>query len=213
MGEAADQGLAVERLELVEPASRRRSGAITSRTSYGVRGSAGHDVVEARGVLERLLDRLRRRGAPRPAAERWPTIARTRSQRVRVVVGEVVDDAGDPGVHVAAAELLGGDHLAGGRLHQRRAAEEDRALVLDDDGLVAHRRHVGAAGGARAHHRGDLRDPARRHPGLVVEDPAEVLAVGEDLVLQRQEGAAGVDEVDAGQAVLARRSPGRAGAS
>ena len=44
--------------------------------------------------------------------------------------------------------------------------------------------------------------PGRRHAGLVVEDAAEVLAVGEDLVLQRQEGAARVDEVDARQAVL-----------
>ena len=77
---------------------------------------------------------------------------RAMRERVRVVLGEVVGDAGDARVHVAAAELLGGDHLAGRRLHQRRAAEEDRALVPDDDRLVAHRRHVGAARGARAHH-------------------------------------------------------------
>ena len=44
--------------------------------------------------------------------------------------------------------------------------------------------------------------PRAGHPGLVVEDPAEVLAVGEDLVLHGQEGAAGVDQVDARQAVL-----------
>ncbi len=43
-----------------------------------------------------------------------------------------------------------------------------------------------------------------RHRRLVEEDPAEVLAVGEDLVLQRQERAAGVDEVDARQPVLQR---------
>ena len=46
--------------------------------------------------------------------------------------------------------------------------------------------------------------PGARHRRLVEEDPAEVLAVGEDLVLQRQEGAAGVDEVDARQPVLQR---------
>ena len=131
-------------------------------------------------------------------------MSRTISQRVRVVLGEVVGDAGDPGVQVAAAELLGGDDLAGGGLHQRRAAEEDRALVAHDHRLVAHRRHVGAAGGARAEHGGDLRDAARRHPCLVVEDPAEVVAVGEHLVLHRQERAAGVDEVDARQPVLER---------
>ena len=79
--------------------------------------------------------------------------------------------------------------------------------------LVAHRRHVGAAGGAGAHHHRDLRDALRRHVGLVVEDAAEVVAVREDLVLERQVGAAGIDQVDAGQAVLLRRSPAPAGAS
>ena len=105
-------------------------------------------------------------------------------------------------MHVAATEVLGGDDLAGRGLHQRRAAEEDRALVADDHRLVRHRRDVGAAGGARAHHRGDLRDPPGGQVGLVEEDPAEVLAVGEHLVLHRQEGAAGVDEVDARQPVV-----------
>ena len=119
-----------------------------------------------------------------------------------VVVGQVVGHAGRSRVDVAAAEVLGRDHLAGRRLHQRRAAEEDRALISHDDRLVAHRRDVGAAGGARPHDRGDLRDARGRHPGLVEEDAAEVLLVGEDLVLHRQEGAAGVDEVDAGQPVL-----------
>ena len=46
--------------------------------------------------------------------------------------------------------------------------------------------------------------PLRRHPRLVEEDAAEVLAIGKDLGLQRQERAARVDEVDAGQAVLER---------
>ena len=60
-------------------------------------------------------------------------------------------------MEVAAAEILGRDHLARRRLHQRRAAEEDRALVADDHALVGHRRHIGAARGAAAHHAGDLR--------------------------------------------------------
>ena len=107
-------------------------------------------------------------------------------------------------MHVAPAELLGRDLLARRGLHERRAAEEDRPLVAHDDGLVAHRRDVRAAGGARPHDRGDLRDAGRRHRRLVEEDPAEVLAVGEDLVLQRQVRAAGVDEVDARQPVVQR---------
>jgi hypothetical protein len=123
---------------------------------------------------------------------------------VSVVVGEVVGDAGGAAVQVAAAELLGAHDLAGRRLHQRRAAQEDGALVPHDDGLVAHRRDVGATGRAGAEDRGDLRDAARRQLRLVEEDPAEVLPVGEDLVLLGQERPARVDQVDARQAVLER---------
>ena len=121
-----------------------------------------------------------------------------------VVLGVVVGDAGGAAVDVGAAQLLGRDHLAGRGLHQRRAGEEDGALVADDDALVAHRRHVGAAGGAASHHHRDLGDALRRQVGLVVEDAAEVVAAGEDLVLVGQVGAAGIDQVDAGQAVLLR---------
>ena len=137
------------------------------------------------------------------AAERRDDGARL-MERVRVVVGEVVGDAREARVDVAAAELLGGHVLAGRRLHERRPAEEDRAGLLHDDRLVAHRRHVGAAGRARAHHHRNLGDALRRQARLVEEDAAEVLAIGEDLGLQRQEGAARVDEVDAGQPVVER---------
>ncbi len=114
----------------------------------------------------------------------------------------MVGDAGVPRVDVGAAELLGRHVLPGRRLHERRAADEDRPRAAHDHGLVRHRGHVRTAGGAGAHHDGDLRDALRRHPRLVEEDPTEVVAVGEDLGLQRQEGAAGVDEVDAREPVL-----------
>ena len=67
-----------------------------------------------------------------------------------VVEGQVVGDARIARVDVAAAEFLGVDLLAGRGLHERRPAEEDRARAPDDDGLVAHRRDVRAAGGARS---------------------------------------------------------------
>ena len=125
-------------------------------------------------------------------------------QRVMVVLRQMIGDAGLARVQIAAAEILGAHHLAGRGLHQRRAAEKDGALVLDDDGLVRHRRHVGAAGGARAHHHGDLRDAQRRQRRLIVEDAAEMLAVGKHFGLVRQVGAAGIDQIDARQPVLAR---------
>ena len=107
-------------------------------------------------------------------------------------------------MQVPAAQLLGGDHLPGRRLDQRRAAQEDRALVPDDHRLVAHGRDVRAAGRAGAEHRRDLRDPPRGQRGLVVEDPPEVLPVREHLVLPGQERPAGVDQVDARQPVVQR---------
>jgi hypothetical protein len=124
------------------------------------------------------------------------------AKRFFFVTREMVHDARSPCVQVPTAEILGGDDLAGRGLHERRATEEDRAVAFDDDRLVAHRRHVGAARGARAEHNCDLRDALGGHARLVVEDAPEVIAVREDLVLQRQEGSARVDEVDAGQTVL-----------
>ena len=123
---------------------------------------------------------------------------------MHVVFGQVVGHARQPRVHFAAAQVFGAHDLAGGGLHQRRAAEEDGALVLDDDGLVAHRRHIGTARRTRTHHHRHLRDAGRAQRGLVVEDAAEVIAVGKDLVLVGQVGAPAVDEVDARQPVLAR---------
>jgi hypothetical protein len=55
--------------------------------------------------------------------------------------------------------------------------------------------------GTRAHHAGDLRDALGAHLRLIVEYPPEVIAVGEDLALVRQVGAARIDQVDARQAV------------
>ena len=106
----------------------------------------------------------------------------------------------DPG----PAEFLGTHLLAGRRLHERRAAEVDGPGALDDDGLVAHGGDVGAAGRAHAHDRCQLRDAAGAHHRLVAEDPAEVVAVGEDLGLERQERAPAVHQVHAGQLATGR---------
>ena len=104
---------------------------MTSRASVGLARVARDDAVELRADRRRAPRRAAassgQRGAP-PAAR--AKISRAMRERVGVVGGEVVGDARDARVHVAAAELLGGDLLAGRGLHERRAAEEDRALVL-----------------------------------------------------------------------------------
>ncbi len=200
--EAADERLAVERLELGEARAvddPRDHLARVELVPVVLRDQAVELGRVERGRLGRCD--LPRRG--RLVAEVADDLADER-ERVLVVDRVVVGDARLPRVHVGAAELLGGHVLPGRGLHERRAADEDRAGAADDDRLVAHRRHVGAAGRARAHHGRDLRDSGCREPCLVEEDPAEVLAVREDLGLQRQEGAARVDEVDAREPVLRR---------
>jgi hypothetical protein len=69
-------------------------------------------------------------------------------ERVLVAEGEVIRDTRYTRMHVRTTQLLGGHVDAGRRLHQRWPANEDRALTLDDDRLVAHRRDVRAARGA-----------------------------------------------------------------
>ncbi len=119
-----------------------------------------------------------------------------------IVVGQVIDHARLPGMHVAAAQRLSVHALTGRGLHQRRAAEKNGALLAHDDRLVAHCGNVGTACGARTHHHRELRYSESRHLRLVVEDPAEVLAIRKHLVLERQERAARIHQVDTGQAIL-----------
>lgn len=121
-----------------------------------------------------------------------------------VVDGKVVRYAGHGGVEGSAAEVFGGDFLACSGFDERRASEENRSLVLDDDGLVAHSGDVGASGGAGAHDYRDLGNTLRAHSGLVEEDPAKVLLIREDVRLVRQVRAAGVHQVYTRELVLLR---------
>jgi hypothetical protein len=135
VGEAAHQRGAIARLELVE-------------------ARAVHDPRDAPRARRRACAGLPgRHPSIRPGRRRalpaWPV------PRPPVLVVEVGDDRGapapargcrygrnDPRRRTAAcarrpAKLFGRHHLTGRRLHQRRAGEEDGALFLDDDGLVA----------------------------------------------------------------------------
>ena len=199
-GEAADERRSVSRLELVE-----LRGVDDARDHFAhvvaVARIARNDAVElARVVLRRQwFEPFPRRRMIRPQITH--DLANER-ERVRIVVREMVRNAGDARVHVAAAELFGADHLPSRGFDERRTAEKDRAGTFDDHRLVAHRRNVRAARRARSHDRGDLRDAFARHARLIVEDAAEVVAIGKHFVLQRQERAARIDEIDARKKVL-----------
>ena len=121
---------------------------------------------------------------------------------MRVVLRQMIDHAGQTRMHVAAAQVFRADHFASRGLHQRRAAEKNRPLVLHDDRLVAHRRHIRAARRARTHHHRDLRNAGRGQVRLVVEDAPEVIAIGEHVVLIRQIRAAGIHQIHARQMVF-----------
>ena len=199
--EAGDEGLAVALLELVELAGVHEAG---DHLAHVVRLAriGRHDAVEALRRDRRLPRLGDLPGRLRLAPGQVPNDRAADGERVLVVEGEVVGHARPGRVQLGSAQLLGRDLLAGGGLHERRAAEEDGAGALHDDGLVGHGRHVRAAGGAAPHHERHLGNAPRRQLGLVVEDAPEVLAVGKDLVLERQERAAGIHQVEAGQPVL-----------
>ena len=71
-----------------------------------------------------------------------------------------------------------------------------------DHGFVRHRRDVRPARGARTHNGGDLRNLLRGHARLIVENASEMVAIWEDVGLQRQECAARIDEIDTRQVIL-----------
>jgi hypothetical protein len=58
------------------------------------------------------------------------TIRRPIRRASRLVLGEEVGQAGDPRVHLRAAERFVVGLLAGRHLHERRAAEEHLGLLL-----------------------------------------------------------------------------------
>ncbi len=90
-----------------------------------------------RGLGLAAVPRRGRRLALEVADDRAPE-----REGMLIVERLVVGDPRFAGVDGGAAQGLGIDILAGRGLHQRWAAEEDRARALDDNGLVAHGGHV-----------------------------------------------------------------------
>ena len=199
-GEACNQGLAIEFLELVELRAVNQAGNHLADI-VGRANIRRHDTVQ----LGRVIGRLTRIGEVEidllDRVERADNPAR-RVQGVLVIGGVMVGDARDAGMDIGPAQILGGDHLARGGLHQRRTGQEDRALLADNHRLVGHGRHIGTARRAGTHDNRDLGNALGRHIGLIVEDAPEMVAIGKDLGLMRQVGAAAIDQIDARQTVL-----------
>ena len=199
-GEAADEGRPIELLELLKPAAVDDPGDDFLDVE-GLAKIRGHNAVQFRRVVERILGRRLIEFEAAGRIEGLDDVAGD-LQRMRVVVRVVVRDSGDAAMDVRAAEVLVRDLLARGRLDQGRAADEDRPLAAHDHGFVAHGRNIRASGRARSHDDGDLGDAEGREAGLVVEDPPEMLLVGERPRLMGKKDSAGIDEIDAGQPVF-----------
>ncbi len=202
MCKAAYQRRAIKRLELVEFAAiddTRDDFAHVERLAR----VGGNDAMQLRCVIQGFA-RFAQFDADFFFSIQVGNDPAGKVQGMGIVVRIVIGHTRHPRMDVGATQFFRADDLAGGGFHQRRAGQENRALVPDDDRFVSHGGHIGSAGGARSHHAGDLRDAQRRHVRLVVENAAEVVAIGKDLVPGRQIGAAGIDQVNARQVILLR---------
>jgi hypothetical protein len=161
----------------------------------------GHHAQQFLGVVARRLEAARRCRFARPVDLRQD-LARD-ADGVAVVLGQVVAQARDVGVHLGAAQLFFGGHLAGGGHQQRRAGQEGPRAAAHHDDVVRQPGLVGAAGGGRAVRDGHHRQPGGRHARQVAEQAAaahEVLhAVGHEV------GARAFHQLHEGQPVLQRQ--------
>ncbi len=114
-----------------------------------------------------------------------------------------INGAADLRVHLRAAQFFGRNLLADGGLHKRRPGEK-QARTFRHQNVIAHHGQIRAARDAHAHDRGDLRDAHRAHHGVVAEHAAEIVRVRENVLLQRQENARRIDEIQSGNSIVDR---------
>ena len=127
---------------------------------------------------------------------------RANAHEAAIVVGLAkIDCAADLRVHLRAAQLFRGIFRPDGGLHQR-GSRKKQATAFGHEDVVAHDRQIRSTGDAHAHDGGDLRDSHGRHDGVVAKDATEVVGVGKNIFLQRQEHARRIDEINRGNAVI-----------
>src|SRR5207249_8550019 len=160
----------------------------------------GEDAVNIFPRIERRLGRLMTESGARPGTQfvQQNTYARKTGVVVRLAK---IDGSAHLGVYSRASQVLRGDFLADGRLHQRRPGQKQAAALRHQD-VIAHHRQVSAARHAHSHDGCDLRDSHGAHDRIVAEDAAEVVGIREDVLLQRQKNARGVHKINRGDAVL-----------
>ncbi|MDT4842131.1 hypothetical protein FQZ97_760200 [compost metagenome] len=195
---AADGGAAVV---LAEGQELRAVGDARDDLAHVHRPAAvgGHEAHQLLGVVARRREGARRLVArPVDAAEDGARDA----QRVAVVLGQVVAQARDVGVHDGAAQFFLGGDLAGGGLQQRRPGQEGPRAVAHHHDVVRQARLVGATRGRRAVRHGHHRQARGREPREVAEDVAAAHEVLHAVL--HEVGARAFHQLDEGQLVLQR---------
>src|ERR1700678_2027629 len=86
-------------------------------------------------------------------------------------------------------------------MYESGAAEEEATAFSHED-FVAHHRQIRAAGDAHAHDRGDLGNAHGAHHVVVAGHAPEVIGVGGHSLLEREENAGGIDQVNCGHVVF-----------
>ena len=191
----ADHLPGVPGLELVQPLSVQ--DALQDRVGVvGLAVVVGQEVVELVDAPAGRRGRALLRGV---LPGQLPHEAAQPGQARPVVRHEVVRNPAELRVHPGAPQFLRAHALAGRSLHKVGAAQPHERRALHHEDHVGERRQVGAPGDARAHDRGELRDPqVPPHDGVVVEQAGGPVLAGEDAALIREVHAGRVHQVHDG---------------
>ena len=176
--ETADERAAVGRLVFVETAAidDARNHFADVELHFDV---ARDDSVELVGIVIGLLRRNALDVAVSSGSPSGQQFARD-GNRLLLAGRGIVGGAGNPRMHIGAAQVFNRHVLAGRRFHQRRTAEEDCAGAPHDDVVLAQCRHVGAARRAVTEYDRDLRDAQFGKDRLIAENAPGQIPVGED---------------------------------
>ncbi len=116
---AADQRGAVARLELLEARAVDDAGDHVADVD-GLAQVRAHQAEQLLGVVDRRVGAQRGGGSGLAPVQVGDDLA-AQAQGVELVLGQVLAESRDLGVHLGAAERLVVALLAGGHLHERRA--------------------------------------------------------------------------------------------
>ncbi len=124
-------------------------------------------------------------------------------QRIAVVLGEIIAEARNAGVHLGATEFFFGGDLSCRGLQQRRPRKECAGAAAHHHDVIGQPRLVGAAGGRRPvcdrHHR----QAGRRQPRQITKD----IAASDKILdaIAQQIGAGALDQLHVGQFIFERQ--------